>query len=137
MSNFQHAEARCATRFTDEQICQAKRLKGLGLPWIPEAGHFVLDPLGFCPQPSPFQDRVYFILNYDYFMKKVGGVDRFKEIMVWLPTWYDARQLLRLFDVPDSDVARHLAEQKSIEYGDELSALLELLTDVLRQRQTS
>ena len=124
-------------RFADEQIRQAKRLKTLGVPWIPQAGHFILDPTGFCPQPSPFQDGVYFILNYDYFMKKVGGVDRFKEIMIWLPTWYDARELLRQFDVPDTDVADHLAKQNSIERGDELTALLDMLIDVLRQRQTS
>ena len=130
-------ERQTAVRFTEEQIHLSKRLKALNVPWVPQAGHFVLDPTGFCPRPSPFQERVYFILNYDYFMKKVGGVDRFKEIMVWLPTWFDARELLRRFDVPDSDVADHLAESRCIERGHELTALLELLIDVLRQRQTS
>lgn len=132
-----HLEMQDTKQFTDEQIRQALRLKQLGLPWKPQAGHFLLDPTGFCQQPSPFQPGVFFILNYDYFMKKVGGVEKFKEIMVWLPSWSDARELLRQFDVEDTFVAQTLAERKSIEHGNELTTLLDLLTDVLRQRQTS
>ena len=124
-------------RFTGEQVGKAKRLKQLGLPWRPKAGHYVLDVTGFCPQPSPFQEGVYFILNYDFFMKKVGGVDRFKEIMIWLPTWHDVRQLLRQFDVDDENVLKTLTASHAIERGEELDALLDLLIDVLRQRQTS
>ena len=76
-------------------------------------------------------------MNYDYFMKKVGGVERFKEIMVWLPTWHEARDLLRQFDVANVDIATHLADHHSIERDEELTTLLELLVSVLRQRQTS
>ena len=124
-------------RFTDEQIGKAKRLKQLGLPWHPKAGHYVLDVTGFCPQPSPFQEGVYFILNYDFFMKKVGDVDRFKEIMVWLPTWHDVRQLLWQFNVDDQHVLKTLTASDALERGEELVTLLDLLIDVLRQRQTS
>ena len=60
--------------FSEQEITLAKRLKQLGLVWEPQAGNYVYDPTEFCQQPSPFQERVYFILNYNYFMKAVGGV---------------------------------------------------------------
>ena len=69
-------------QFREEEIILARRLRDRGLPWEPKPGHFVYDETGFCRQPSPFQEKVYFILNYDYFMKAVGGVDRFKSIMI-------------------------------------------------------
>ena len=57
--------------------------------------------------------------------------------MVWLPTWREVRELLRQFDVDSAFVAQTLAECRSIEHENELTTLLDLLIDVLRQRQTS
>ena len=61
-------------RFTEQEIKAAQQLEELGLQWTPQAGHYVFDPTEFCKAPSPFQDRVYFILNYPYFMKAAGGL---------------------------------------------------------------
>ena len=96
-------------RFTAEEIEMARQLRRLGLPWEPQPGHYVYDETAVCRKGSPFQDRVYFILNYDYFMNQVGGVDRFKQIMLWLPTWQDARYVLRSlgFSNPEVQTAGH------------------------------
>jgi hypothetical protein len=114
-------------RFTDEEITLARKLRDEGLPWEPAAGHYVYDETGFCKQSSPFQDGVYFILNYSYFMKAVGGVERFQEIMTWLPTWYDAREILRTYRVPDQQVREYLVNNQAIERGIERLSLYELI----------
>ena len=77
---------------------------------------------------------MYFILNYEYFMKAVGGVERFKEIMIWLPTWHDVRGLLRAYSVTDSQVADHLTVRRAIEHRSERVALYELLSSILTQQ---
>ena len=115
----------------------ARQLRRSGLSWEPKAGHYVYDETQFCQQASPFQENVYFILNHPYFMKAAGGVEKFKEIMLWLPTWHDVRQLLWQFDITDQHVLETLTARNAIERGEELDALLDLLIDVLRQRQTS
>jgi hypothetical protein len=117
--------------FSDEEIRLAKQLRQRGLDWEPRAGHYVFDETGFCKQTSPFQEKVYFVLNYDYFMKAVGGVDRFKEIMVWLPTWDDARQILRRHGISDQEISKQLTDQQAIECGTERLVLYELIASVL------
>ena len=81
-------------RYSADEISLASELKTLGLPWEPEAGQFVFDKNKICPQSSPFQPGVYFLLNFDCFMQRVGGVERFVDNMVWLPTWHEARSIL-------------------------------------------
>jgi hypothetical protein len=114
-------------RFTAEEIEMARHLRQLGLPWEPRAGHYVYDETGFCQKGSPFQDLVYFILNYDYFISQVGGVDRFKQIMLWLPTWHDAREVLCSLGVRDTEVAAALQKQHAIENQRELLSLFEMI----------
>ena len=117
--------------FSEAEIEAARRLRRSGLAWEPRAGHYVYDETGFCKQASPFQEKVYFILNYPYFMRAVGGVERFQEIMLWLPTWDDLREVLRDFGVSDVDVASFLTEQSAIESGQERLALYELVESCL------
>ncbi len=50
-------------RYTEAEIELARQLRRNGLAWEPQAGNYVYDETAFCKQPSPFQDRVYFILN--------------------------------------------------------------------------
>ena len=123
--------------FSDLEIEAARRLRRRGLSWEPRAGHYVYDETGFCKQASPFQEKVYFILNYPYFMRAVGGVERFKEIMLWLPTWDDLREVLRDLGVSDSVVARFLRERKAIESGQERLALYELVEPRLSKAVTT
>lgn len=120
--------------FLDEEIALAKRLRELGLPWEPSVGNYVWDENNSCKQPSPFQTGVYFILNYAYFMRMVGGLERFKEIMIWLPTWSDLRSILREFGCKDEWVAKHIQESKAIESGKERVVLYELALAELKKR---
>ena len=123
--------------YTEAEIELARQLRRAGLSWEPKPGNYVYDETAFCKQPSPFQERVYFILNYPYFMKAVGGVDRFKEIMTWLPTWDDARQILRSFNVSDQQILNYLREQRAIERGSERPALYEMIASALRSEAGS
>jgi hypothetical protein len=119
-------------QFSPEEINMARILRRLGLPWEPRAGHYVYDEAGFCRKGSPFQPGVYFILNYDYFMNQAGGVERFKEIMLWLPTWHDARSILQSFGVSDQEVAVELRERRAIEDERDRLVLYELIAEELR-----
>ena len=118
-------------RFSEAEIDLARRLQRNGLTWEPKAGNYVYDETGFCKQASPFQERVYFILNYSYFMKTVGGVDRFKAIMTWLPTWNDAREILRSLHVSDQQILEYLTAEKAIENGMERFALYGLIDSTI------
>jgi hypothetical protein len=118
-------------RFREAEIEAARRLRQAGLSWHPRAGHYVFDETKFCKQTSPFQDQVYFILNYSYFMETVGGVERFKEIMLWLPTWDDLREMLSELGVADVDVAAYLNKRNAIESREERLSLYELVESCL------
>lgn len=109
----------------------AGRFKQLGLPWEPSVGNYVYDATGAVKPTSPFQNGVYFLLNYDCFMQKVGGVDRFKQIMTWLPTWDDARQMLRMLQVPDASIQHELVATDAFDRGIELQVLYELIAKEL------
>jgi hypothetical protein len=117
--------------FLPEEIEKARELRRLGLAWEPQAGHFVFDETGFCTKASPFQDGVYFILNYEYLMRQANGVERFKQVMVWLPTWHDAREILRTLGVSDAEVASELRARKSIENQRDLLGLYDILAERL------
>lgn len=122
-------------RFTSEEIAFAKHLRHIGLEWEPAAGHYVYDQTGFCQQRSPFQEKVYFILNYNYFMKAVGGVERFKQIMIWLPTWHDVREILRSLEISDQEIASYLESHGAIEAGNERLTLYEMIAEQLANRR--
>lgn len=95
--------------FTSAEIDLARQLHAAGLPWNPAAGHYVFDVGGVVEKPSPFQDGVYFILNYDYFMTLLGGVDAFRAEMVWLPTWEQCREVLASIGIEDDRVQERLS----------------------------
>jgi hypothetical protein len=119
-------------RVTQEEIEMARELRALDLEWEPSVGHYVYDENRCCPKGSPFQDRLYFILNYDCFMSHIGGVERFKQVMLWLPTWHDARELLRSLGVSDEEVARRLQCCQGLENGKELLVMYEMIAESLR-----
>lgn len=123
-------------QFPPKVIERAREFQEMGLLWEPKAGHYVYDETSFCRKSSPFQDRVYFILNYDYFMDQVGGVERFKAIMTWLPTWHDCREILRQYGVSDKEVAGTLRDRGAIENASELSVLYDVIAALLKRQGT-
>ena len=78
----------------DRLFSLALELKEAGLAWTPQVGCFVWDHRGRIAQPSPFPRRIYFILSMKRFLTLFNDVEAMKRDLVWLPTWYQARQLL-------------------------------------------
>ena len=82
-------------RFTQQQIDLACTLKDQGLPWRPGPGQYAYDREQRIGPGSPFQDRVYFFLDFPCFVDYFGSIAKLREAMVWLPTWEQASLLLR------------------------------------------
>lgn len=79
----------------DRRVLEAARdLKRAGLAWRPHVGCFVWDPDEVMPVPSPFPERVYFVLNIGRFTELLGSVAAMQEKLVWVPTWSQAQTLL-------------------------------------------
>jgi hypothetical protein len=121
-------------RFTEEQITAARRLRDAGLPWDPSPGDFVYDEQGLIERPSPFQNRVYFILDLKHFLRRSGTIEQLKQAMFWLPQWQQARQLLRDLGVGDAEIAAMLEAQNAIASGRELLVLYDRIGQALESR---
>jgi hypothetical protein len=74
---------------------QAVALKELGLPWSPRVGSFVWDPEAVITSPSPFPDRVYFVLSIKRFLDIFGSREKMQQHLVWLPTLSQAIDLAK------------------------------------------
>jgi hypothetical protein len=113
--------------FTQEEIGLCRRLRDAGLPWEPGVGHFVYDEAELIEAPSPFQDRVYFILDMKHFMRRSKTVEELKRAMFWLPLWHQARAVARELDVSDGEVVERLRTERALESRTELNTLLQLV----------
>ncbi|MGL4464731.1 MAG: hypothetical protein ACRC1K_21465 [Planctomycetia bacterium] len=113
--------------FTEEEIDRARRLHERGLPWTPHVGCYVYDAAGVIEVPSPFQVRVYFILDLKHFLRRAPSLDALKQAMVWLPQYHQCRRLLADFGVDGAAVARLLDEAGAVVAGRELVVLYDAL----------
>ena len=120
-------------QFSAEEIHLAKQLRYLGLPWEPQPGHYIWDEAGLIDQPSPFQERVYFILDLKHFLRRSGTLDALKTSIVWLPTWHDARDILAAMGVGHEVVAEALQGQAVLQHREELLTLYRLIACRLRE----
>ena len=91
-------------RFSEKEIEWAGRLRGVGLPWDPQPGHYVFDIDGVVKAPSPFQAGVYLINSPNEFAALVGGDAALHERFTWLPTLENAVDWLRAADVEDEAI---------------------------------
>ena len=78
-------------RFTESEIQWAARLRGAGLVWDPQPGHYIFDIDGKMKAGSPFQAGVYLIQSPNAMATTVGGSEELEEGFVWLPTWENCR----------------------------------------------
>jgi hypothetical protein len=117
--------------FDDREIELAGQLRELGLAWTPAAGQYVYDVAGTLQESSPFQDRVYFIFDFQSFVDRLGGLEAFKRSLVWLPTWEDAREILRALGVDDEEVELELVRKSAVARGEERLALYEMIAQQL------
>ncbi|MEM6472076.1 MAG: hypothetical protein AAF802_21120 [Planctomycetota bacterium] len=93
------------------------------MPWEPRPGHYVLDLDHIVERASPFQPGVYFILNLDHFERLAGGKDALREKLVWLPTYQQAREILRTIGVADDEQQALLIAENAIAENCELGTL--------------
>lgn len=121
-------------KFTSQEVEQARKLKRLGLAWTPQVSHYVWDETGIINCPSPFHDMVYFILDLKHFLRR-GTIERLQQELCWLPTWEQARELLRERGVSDEAVAERLEERRSLLHGEERLCLYQMLEEAIIAEQ--
>lgn len=117
-------------KFTSQEIEQARKLKRIGLAWTPQVSHYVWDETGIINCPSPFHDMVYFILDLKHFLRR-GTIERLQQELCWLPTWEQARELLRERGVSSEVVAQSLDQRQALQKGEERLCLYQLLEESL------
>lgn len=120
-----------AMEFTNEELDLAQLFKAYGVDWTPGVGQYVLDQSNLIECESPFQDRVFFILDLKHFLRRSETIEHLKASMCWLPTWEQMRQLLRDHGVSDKSVCQHLAETDAIANGCERVELYRLFEECL------
>lgn len=114
-------------KFSSEELELAQLLKAYGLCWTPEVGHYALDQAGLIECESPFQDRVFFILDLKHFLRRSQSIEGLVSGMCWLPTWEQARQVLREQNVDAGRISEHLKATNAIARGDERLELYRLI----------
>jgi hypothetical protein len=129
------AEEMSVMLFGDEEITLARQMRKYGLPWEPGVGHYVFDEAGLIEVPSPFQERVYFILDMKHFLRRAGSIEALKAGMFWLPQWHQARRIVRSLGIADAMLARKLAEGRAFESDAELRTLYRLIVQALRNER--
>ena len=87
----------------DQLLDLALELYAAGLPGEPDVGCFVWDRQRIIASPAPFPKHIYFILSMNRFLAVFGDVEEMKRRLVWLPTWYQARQLIHRLQIRDLD----------------------------------
>ncbi|MFW6198216.1 MAG: hypothetical protein ACOC5E_00185, partial [Acidobacteriota bacterium] len=97
-------------RFTESEIDWATRLRGAGLQWDPQPGHYVFDIDGMIKSGSPFQAGVFLITSLNAFEALVGGPHEMQQSFAWLPTWEDAREWLQDRGVGDEAAVKSLGQ---------------------------
>lgn len=120
-----------ADKFSEDEIQLAQLFKAYGLPWTPEPGQYVLDQSELIECSSPFQQRVFFILDLKHFLRRSGTLGELTERMCWLPDWDDARQILRDIGVDSTEIAERLRATQAIEQGTERLELYRLIEEHL------
>ena len=116
-------------KFTRQQIEWAIELKKLGIPWNPGTGHYAYDSRGEIGPGSPFQNAVYFFLDYPCFVEYFESETNLVRRMVWLPTLEQAIEVAKEYQVPSDEIERALIN--GIRRSDELTELYQLLAGAI------
>lgn len=118
----------------DERHCRAAlQLKEAGLPWRPHVGCFVWDREGCIEVPSPFPERIYFILNLGHFLRLLGSIEDVVQKLVWLPTWHQARQIGAKLGIEDKELSDIFSGSAVPGPGQDLPALYGKILENLRR----
>lgn len=118
-------------KFTNEEIELARKLKQQGLDWQPSVGHFVWDEADIIKCESPFHDMVFFILDLKHFLRRADTIENLQRDLCWLPTWFQAREILRKRGVSTERIVEKLRDERAIENDTERYCLYELIEECL------
>ena len=118
-------------KFTKEEIELARKLKQQGLDWQPSVGHFVWDEADIVKCEFPFHDMVFFILDVKHFLRRAETIENLQRDLCWLPTWYQAREVLSENAVSTERIIEKLRVERAIENGTERYCLYELIEECL------
>jgi hypothetical protein len=113
----------------------AKRLKEEGLLWRPQVGCFVWDEMAVIEVPSPFPDRIYFILNLGHFLRGFGTVENMVDKLVWLPTWHQARLICQGMGIDSPEIREALCSAGVENVDHELLLIYNLILERLEEQQ--
>lgn len=114
---------------TENEITLAGQMRDLGLAWEPSVGHYVYDEAGLIEVPSPFQPKVYFILDLKHFLRRADTIETLKSKMYWLPQWHHARQIARDLGISEGTLTEKLLQQEVFSQEKELETLYRLITE--------
>ena len=112
-----------------------RKLHDSKLPWQPQAGNYVYDIKGIIEKSSPFQEKVFFILDIKHFLKRARSMNGIKESMCWLPLWEDCRNILKELDVSWSRIESQLVKNSAFENNTERQVLYEIILDEIENKQ--
>lgn len=115
--------------FSADELELAQLFKAFGLDWTPRPGMYVLDQSDLIECSSPFQDRVFFILDVKHFLRRSGTIDQLKDRVCWLPTWEQARQVLSDLGVPAAPIAQRLMDSRALIEGTERLELYRMIEE--------
>lgn len=101
-------------KFSAEEIALAQLFKAYGLEWQPTCGQYVLDQANLIEVPSPFQPKIYYILDLKHFLRRAGTIENLKQHMCWLPDWEQARDILESLGVSSEAVAERLRASNAL-----------------------
>jgi hypothetical protein len=119
----------------EPSLCEfAQVLKKRGLPWNPHVGCFVWDPEGTIPVPSPFPNRIYFVLNLNHFLKIFNDIENMKKKLVWIPTWHQCRLIAQNLGIKHQELTDILQNTYLSQPGEELKIIYQLIIDHLDRK---
>lgn len=118
-------------KFTKEEIETARQLKQAGLPWQPSVGHYVWDEADIIKCESPFHDMVFYILDLKHFLRRADTIENLQRDLCWLPTWFDARQILHELGVPAAAILERMQQCSAIENNSERLVLYQIIKEKL------
>ena len=121
-------------KFTKAEITKARQLKQLGLDWAPGTGSYVWDEAGIINCESPFHDLVYYILDIKHFLRRADSIEQLQRDLCWLPTWFDARQILDGFEVSADEILARLQADNAFAEQNERLCLYQMIEEVLSRK---
>ena len=124
------------TPFDHRHTAMAKKLKRMGLPFDPHVGCFVWDSEKVIQSPSPFPNRIYFILSLPRFLDIFGSKENIAEKLVWLPTWHQVRVLCEKMGIGGNRIVALWQVETPPSPGQELLTLYSILIDTLKKEMS-